>query len=253
MARNRLSSVGNAARLLRMFTARTPTWGVSELAEATGQSTSTVHRVLATLTDEGLLQQDPDDGRYRLGLAMFDIIAAVPTQRSLHEAVLLPMTELRHRTGETVQVAVLDGRHVVYVERLDSPHSLRLFTELGRRNWAHCTSTGKVLLAALTQPALSNVLRNWDLPRVTSHTVTSTAELRQQLVDVRAKGHAVNESESEVGMVSFAAPIRDASGVCVAALSVAGPTGRIGTNHGALIEAVTYMARACSERLGHQR
>lgn len=209
-----------------------------------------MHRILATLADEGVLEQDPEGGRYRLGLAMFDMIAAVPTQRSLHEAVLLPMTELRHRTGETVQVSVLDGREVVYVERLDSPNSLQVFSHLGRRNWCHCTSTGKVLLAALSAQRLTALLRDWTPPKVTAHTITQTTLLRRDLADVRERGYAVNREESEIGMVSIAAPVRNAAGACVAALSVAGPTQRLTEHEDRFASAVVLMARACSERLG---
>ena len=141
-----LGSVANAARVLKSFTPTDREWGVSDLARHLDIAKSTAHRLLATLTDEGLLEQDPATGRYRFGLAVFDLAAAAQSV-DLHEAVMAPMTELRNRTGETVQVAVLDGREVVYVERLDSPNTLRLFLEVGRRNSAHTTGCGKALLA----------------------------------------------------------------------------------------------------------
>ena len=119
---------------------------MTDLARRLGIAKSTAHCLLATLTDEGLLEQDPATGRYRLGLVVFDLAAAAQSV-DLHEAVLSPMTELRNRTGETV--AVLDGREVVYVERLDSPNTLRLFLEVGRRNSAHSTGCGKALPAFL--------------------------------------------------------------------------------------------------------
>ena len=251
VAKNRLSSVANAARLVKAFTSAHPSWGVTELARHLGQSTSSVHRILATLTDEGLLEQDPTSGRYRLGLTMFDLAAAVPTQRGLHEAVLLPMTELRNRTGETVQVGVLDGRQVVYVERLDSPKTLRFFTTLGRRNHAHCTGSGKALLA-FSPPALSDrILRGWDLPSLTEHTITSVAALKEQLAQIRRRGYAENRHESEVGVVSIAAPIRDGGGTTVAALSAAGPAERFDENHDQIANTVVVLARATSRRLGY--
>ena len=252
MSRNRLSSVAKAARLLKLFTTKHPSWGVSELARATSQSTSTVHRLVATLTDEGLLEQSAETGRYRLGLALFDMAAAVPTHRSLHEAVMMPMTELRHRSGETVQVGVLDGRQVVYVERLDSPNTLRFFVELGRRNHAHCTGSGKVLLAHLPLARRTELLRGWELPELTSHTITSTDDLARQLTTIRRQGYAENRHESEIGVCSIAAPIRDESGVCVAAMSVAGPIERIDGQRDALVDAVMYFARLASRQLGHQ-
>jgi len=189
--------------LLKAFTASHPTWGVTELSQHLEVSKSSVHRILATLLDEGILDQDVDSGRYRVGLVMFDLAAAVPTQRNLHEAVLLPMIELRNRTGETVQVGVLDWRQVVYVERLDSPHTLRMFTDLGRRNHAHCTGSGKALLAFASPAQQARILKGWELPRKTEHTITSTDVLRADLASIRQTGYAENRHESEIGVVSL--------------------------------------------------
>lgn len=251
MPGNRLSSVSNAARLLKAFTAANPTWGVSDLARHAGVNKSTVHRILSTLTDEGLLEQDPDSGRYRVGLAMFDLAAAVPTQRGLHEAVLSPMTDLRNITGETVHVAVLDGRQVVYVERLDSPNTLRLFAEIGRRNDAHCTSTGKVLLAFSVPERRHRLLKDWELQAHTDHTITSIPRLVAELDAIRKAGHAVNRHESEIGVTSIAAPIRDHSGVTVAAISTAGPSQRIDSARMEFTNAVVDAAMSASRRLGY--
>ena len=250
MSRNRLSSVASAVAVLKAFTSATPDWGVSDLAASVGQSKSSVHRILSTLTDEGLLEQDSTSGRYRLGLALFDLAAAVPSQRSLHEAVLLPMTDLRNSTGETVQVGVLDGRQVVYVERLDSPNTLRLFTELGRRNDAHCTGSGKALLAFLPKPQLDKLLKGWDPPRQTEHTIVSRTALVAEFERIRRAGFAENRQESEIGVVSIAAPIRDESGTTIAAMSVAGPADRMDHRRDQVADNVMTMALATSRRLG---
>ncbi len=252
MARNRLSSVARAVAVLKAFTSATPNWGVSDLAAHVGQSTSSVHRILSTLTDEGLLEQDPKTSRYRLGLALFDLAAAVPSQRTLHEAVLLPMTDLRNITGETVQVGVLDGRQVVYVERLDSPNTLRMFTELGRRNDAHCTGSGKALLAFLGSEQLDKLLKGWTLPEQTMHTITTHQALVDELHVIRTAGFAENREESEIGVVSIAAPIRDDAGTTVAAMSVAGPAGRMDGDRDQLIETVMAMAFGASRRMGYR-
>ncbi|WP_420450202.1 IclR family transcriptional regulator [Ilumatobacter sp.] len=252
MSRNRLASVASAVAVLKAFTSTSPEWGVSDLSAAVGQSRSSVHRILSTLTDEGLLEQDSRSGRYRLGLALFDLAAAVPSQRSLHEAVLLPMTDLRNKSGETVQVGVLDGRQVVYVERLDSPNTLRLFTQLGRRNDAHCTGTGKVLLAFLPKTELERLLRGWTPPRQTEHTIVGRTALTAELTLVRTNGFAENRQESEVGVVSIAAPIRDDTGSTIAAMSVAGPADRMDQRRDQLADAVVTLALATSRRLGYR-
>ena len=249
-SRNRLSSVANAARVLKAFSASNLTWGVADLAAHLGLSTSSTHRILSTLADEGILDQDDATGRYRMGLTAFDIVAAMPKQRSLHEAVLVSMTELRARSGETVQVGVLDGHEVVYVERLESPHTLRVFTELGRRAPAYRTSSGKAILAFTPARQRNDLLENWQLDAVTEYTITDPDELRSQLRSIRKCGYAENRQESEMGVVSVAAPIRNESGNAVASLSLAGPTERMDPKRTVYIEAVVVLARAVSLQMG---
>lgn len=250
MSKNRLGSVKNAARTLKAFSAQHPTWGVAELAEHLSLSTSTTHRLLSTLADEGVLEQDPETSRYRLGLSVFDLAAAMPKQRTLHEAVLVSMTELRSRTGETVQVAVLDGRDVVYVERLDSPSTVEVFTQVGRRNSAHRTSTGKALLAHIPSNHRDRLLKGWVLEPKTEHTITDLSVLREELLRVKTRGYAENRHESELGIISIAAPIRDSSGYAVAALSIAGSGERIDANRSMYVEAVVVLARTVSVQMG---
>ena len=249
-SRNRLNSVRNAARILKSFTPDQPNWGVSDLARHLDLSTSSTHRLLSTLADEAVLEQDRETGRYRLGLSVFDLAAAIPSQRSLHEAVLVSMTELRSRTGETVQGGVLDGREVVYVERPDSPNTLRVFTKLGRRAHAHCTSSGKALLAFSPKDQRERTLAGWELPQRTEFTITDVDVLRKDLAQVRRRGHAENRQESELGVVSIAAPIRDNGGSVVASLSLAGPSERMDPNHQAYADAVKAFARNVSIQLG---
>ena len=250
MSKNRLSSVANAARVLKSFSARNPTWGVSGLAEELGLSTSTVHRLLSTLADEGVLDQDETSGKYRLGLSVFDMAAAMPKQRTLHEAVLVSMTELRHRTGETVQVGVLDRSEVVYVERLDSPNTLRVFSQLGRRAAVHRTSSGKAIVAFLARGERDRLLNGLTLDRATEFTITDPVKLREELALTRRRGYAENRQESELGVVSVAAPIRDASGDAVAALSLAGPAERMDEKRDTYAEAVMVLSRTVSTQMG---
>lgn len=245
-----LSSVRNAARLLKEFSSKDRDFGVSELARRLGLGKSTVHRLLVTLAAEHLVEQDADTGRYRLGLAIYDLGAAVATGLDLHEAVMPPMEQLRAATGETVHVAVLDGREVVYIERLDSPNTLRLFLEVGRRNWAHCTGTGKLLLAYLPSFELERLLDGWELPGVTDRSITDHDRLRRELKEIRSRGFAHNIGESENGVLSVAAPIRDATGRVRAALSVAGPAPRMDPILDQVTLAVREMAAVASRRLG---
>lgn len=248
--RRTLSSVGNAARLLKQFSSIERDLGVTDLAVRLGLGKSTVHRLLTTLQSEQFIEQDPVTGRYRLGLAMFELGAAASASTTLHQAVLMPMAALRVRTGETVHAAVLDEREVVYVERLESPHTLRLFLEVGRRNDAHSTATGKCLLAHLDDAHLSRLLDGWDLAAKTEYTITDEHELRRQLRSIRRQGYALNLHESEVGILSVAAPIREQGGQVVAALGVAGPAPRLEPSLDNITRGVMEAAAMASRRIG---
>ncbi len=251
---SRLSSVQNAARLLKELGSAEGELGVSELSRRLGLGKSTVHRLLATLTGERILEHNPATGTYRLGLVVYELGARVSMHRVLHDAATTVIEELRNATNETIQVAVLDGREVVYVERLESPHTLRLFGRIGHRMPAHSTSTGKVLLAFLSQERLEVLLREWPLERRTPQTITEHPQLLAELALVRTRGWAENLGESEVGVSSVAAPIRNARGEVIAAVSAAGPTMRVSGDslRGFFRASVVNAADAISARLGHR-
>jgi DNA-binding IclR family transcriptional regulator len=136
-----LSTVRNAARLLKVFRSREADLGVSELARRLGLGKSTVHRMLTTLVAEGLIEQNPRTGGYRLGIVMFELGQAVRVHMDLHAAVGPVLGELRAQTGESPRSGCLTGTGRTWTGW--RAHSLRLFTETGRRVPVHCTSSGR--------------------------------------------------------------------------------------------------------------
>ncbi len=247
-----LSTVRNAARLLKVFRSREADLGVSELARRLGLGKSTVHRMLTTLVAEGLIEQNPRTGGYRLGIVMFELGEAVRVHMDLHAAAGQVLGELRAQTGESSQVGVLDGHEVVYVDRLESAHSLRLFTETGRRVPVHCTSSGKVLLAYLPEARRQALLRAAaPLTPLTPHTITDPSHLAAELDRVRRRGWAEAVNEREIGVASIAAPLRDVSGEVVAAISIGVPLARCSVMAlRRLAPVIMEAAEAASRRLG---
>jgi IclR family transcriptional regulator, KDG regulon repressor len=246
-----LSTVRNAARLLKVFRSRETDLGVSELARRLGLGKSTVHRLLTTLASEGLIEQNPHTGGYRLGLMMFELGQAVRVHMDLHAAVGQVLGDLRAQTGESSQVGVLDGHEVVYVDRLESAHSLRLFTETGRRVPVHCTSSGKVLLAHLPEARRHAVLRAIPLTALTPHTITDRDRFAAELARVRRRGWAEAVNEREIGVASIAAPIRGVGGEVVAAISIGVPLARCSVMAlRRLAPTIMEAAEAASRRLG---
>jgi IclR family KDG regulon transcriptional repressor len=246
-----LSSVGNAARLLKVFLSRERELGVSELARRLDLGKSTVHRVLGTLAAEGLIEQNAVTGNYRLGLVMFELGEAVRVHMDLHAAGGPVLAALREQTRESCQIGILDGTEVVYVDRLESPQTLRLFTETGRRVPVHCTSSGKILLAHLDDRELDAVLALAPLTALTPRTITDPAVLRAELVTARRRGWAEAVEEREVGVASIAAPVRGAQGEVVAAISIGAPTARLGQAARRRLAPILLEAgEAASRRLG---
>ncbi|GAB6984001.1 IclR family transcriptional regulator [Nocardioides pyridinolyticus] len=217
----RLSSVAAAARILREFGKHSTQLGVTQLAHRVGVGKSTAHRVIWTLVQEGLLEKVEETGLFRLTATMRSLGASAETAQRLHEASTLPLDHLRAVTSGTMHIGILDGHDVLYVERREGPGAIPVFREVGARNAAHATSSGKVLLAFLPPDQQKRTVSEMRLSAKTPRTITTTAALLEELATIRRQGFAENRGESEPGMCSIAAPIRDPLGRVVASVSIA--------------------------------
>lgn len=217
----RLSSVATAARILREFDKHSTQLGVSQLARSVGVGKSTAHRVIWTLVEEGLLEKVEETGLFRLTTTMRSLGTSAETAQRLHEAGTMPLDALRNRTAGTLHIAILDGDDVLYVERREGPGAIQVFRALGSRIPAYRTSSGKVMLAYLPDDQRRQALETIRLTARTSRTITSRTAFLAELEQVRRQGFAENRGESQVGMCSIAAPVRDRMGRVVASVSVA--------------------------------
>ena len=248
----RAPAVLHAVRLLEAFVDGPAEYGISELSRQAGLSKSTVHRLVTTLVEVGWLERNPTTDKYRLGLKLFELGSAVAARLEVRECALPVMHDLMQRVGEAVHLAILDGDHVVYVAKVESQHAIRLFTQVGGHGPAHCIGVGKVLLAHAPAAVVEQVMAA-GLPAFTPHTITEPAALRAHLADVRRQGYALNLEESELGLVSVAAPVRDHSGAVVAGLSVAGPSQRLpAAKLPGLIAQTVEAADEVSRRMGYR-
>lgn len=246
-----LSTVTNTLTLMQAFTYDEPVLGVSDLARRLGLGKSTVHRMLTTLLAEGFVAKTPDD-RYRLGFKLYELGQQVVNGLELREVAHPFLEALRNESKETTHLAVLDGPEVIYLERIESPSTLRLFGRIGRRMPAHTTSSGKALLAfspyAVTEEVLAVGLR-----RMAPRSITTKSVFLKALDEVRTQGYAVSYEESEVGVTSVGAPVFGHDGSVIAAVSVAGPSLRINReNTPSFVRMVRRTAAAISQGMGHR-
>jgi IclR family transcriptional regulator, KDG regulon repressor len=250
--RGRLSSVAMAVRLMKAFSDGEAEIGVSALAARLGIAKSTVHRLASTLVAEGMLEQNPETGRYRLGIALFGLGALVRRRMNLSTEAKPFLFELRERTNETVLLAIPADGEVMYVYNLESTQAIRMRSDIGVRQPAWCTAVGRAIFAFKAEAAIARLVSGPLAPR-TPRTLTDPVALRAALAEVRRLGYAIEDEESEAGMRCVAAPVRDASGEVVAAVGVAGPVQRLSLERLAEIAApVTETAAAIAARLGYQ-
>ncbi|HVX92475.1 MAG TPA: IclR family transcriptional regulator [Xanthobacteraceae bacterium] len=250
--KNRLSSVATAFHLLKAFSEAEVEIGISTLAKRLGVAKSTVHRLAVTLVSEGMLEQNPDNGRYRLGLALFRLGALVRQRMDMATEARAHLFALREKTNETVHLAVLDGTEIMYVYNMESTHAIRMRSDIGVRKPAYCTAEGQAILAFRPPEVVDKVLRK-GLPARTPQTITDPAKLRKVLDVVRQRGCAIEDEESEIGMRCIAAPIRDDAGEVVAAVGIAGPVSRLSKKAlTAFMPDVIETAASISARLGHR-
>ncbi len=219
-ARPPVSVVGRVMSILRCFDANN--CQQLTLAEVTAISRlpkATVHRLLGSLSEWGMIERT--DTGFRLGIQLFELGMRVPRQISLRDIALPHLLDLHEATKETVQLAVLDGRDMLFLAKSPRADGPRSRSRIGGRVPAHCTAVGKALLAFADPTAVQSVLEG-PMRRCTPYTVTAPGLLARQLKTVRetALGHAYEESM--IGIACVASPVFDAQERVVAAISITG-------------------------------
>jgi IclR family pca regulon transcriptional regulator len=218
-------SLERGLAILSSFREARPALGVAELARELELSRSTTHRYVATLASLGYLQQDAATRKYRLGPRVLDLGFSAINSMEIRELAAPHLRHLSDQTGHTVNMAVLDGVDIVYVERITSSHPeqrrVDLDLHVGSRLPAYCTSLGKVLLAYLPVADCKSVLDRVEFARRGPNTIVARKPLLAELARVRAAGLAVNNEELAYGLRSIAAPVRSHSGAVVAAINLA--------------------------------
>ncbi|NJQ06803.1 IclR family transcriptional regulator [Streptomyces lonarensis] len=196
--------------------------GLSELASSSGLPLPTIHRLMRTLVACGYVRQQPNR-RYALGPRLIRL--GESAARPLATWARPHLARLVEETGETANMALLDGDEAVYVAQVPSRHSMRMFTEVGRRVHPHATGVGKALLTQRSDDDVRALLARTGMPAATDRTLTDADTLVGELATARVAGYAVDDNEQEIGVRCIAVPVPDSP--TPAAISVSGPAGRI--------------------------
>ncbi|WP_404823980.1 IclR family transcriptional regulator [Nonomuraea gerenzanensis] len=242
-----MQSVERALDVLEALAEHGGEAGLSEIAARTGLPYGTIHRLLQTLLARGYVRQE-SDRRYALGGGLVRLGGIA--QSMVGEWAQPYLTRMVELSGETANLAVLEGDFIVYVAQVPSPRRLRMFAEVGRRVLPHSTAVGKVLLAGRPASEAVAVFERTGMPRRTPNTITDVSAMLAELGLVRSRGWAMDLGEEELGVHCLAVPVQDGDRV-VAAMSVSGPAERIDAlNRDDLAERMRKIALDFGNELG---
>ncbi|MFI6686374.1 IclR family transcriptional regulator [Streptomyces sp. NPDC050485] len=247
-------AVARAMDVLELFLESEGSLSAPDVTRRLQLPRTTVHELLTTLAARSYLAPVPEQpGRYRLGVRTYQLGSRYAEQLDLAAEGQQVAREVAETCDETVHVAILEDADVIYIAKVDSTHAVRMVSAAGRRLPAHCTSVGKMLLAALPEAELDARLAGRELIAMTPASITDPDALRAALVEIRARGVAVEHQESNPDVSCVAAPVRDGAGRVVAALSVSVPMIRWSEEREAELAGLAEKgAGDLSVRLGHR-
>ncbi|RZU75536.1 IclR family transcriptional regulator [Micromonospora kangleipakensis] len=217
-----VQSLERAFELLEIMADAGGVIGLSRLAQESGLALPTIHRLIRTLVDLGYVRQEPSR-QYSLGPRLIRLGDSASHLLGTWSRPYL--SRLVDALGESANLAMLDGDRVVYVAQVQSRQSMRMFTEVGRRVYPHCTAVGKALLAHLPPSDVHTLLERTGMPAQTEHTITEPRRFAEEIDRVRAQGYAMDDGEQEIGVRCVAVPVLGTSNRL--AVSVSGPAPRM--------------------------
>jgi len=200
---------------------------LSDLAVRTGLSTSTVHRLLATLEKRRFVQFDRDESKWHVGAQSFAVGATFTRRRNFAAQAMPYLRKLRDQTRETANLAVVDDQSIIVLTRMESREIMRSLTKVGGRVAMVASGVGKAVLATYSDEDVNAIICRQGMPRLTEKSIVRPSELFRELETIRRQGYAVDDEEARMGLRCVAAVVYNDCGEPLAAISVSGMTSRL--------------------------
>lgn len=202
--------------------------GLLELSKALNLNKSTVHRILNSLICMDYARQDAESLKYSLTFKFCGISSQILAQNNMIDLARPHLKELSNQTAETVHFVQLDGRHAVYIDKVESfRSSVRLVSRIGKSVPLYCSGVGKALLADMSDDKIKDIWEKSHIKRLTEHTITDFEEFRKTITQIRQNGYALDNEENELGVRCIAVSIKDFRGKPAYAISVSAPRDRM--------------------------
>ena len=244
-----VQSVSRAMDILNCFEGNNTELGITEIANSLMLSKSTIYGLVNTLLTGGYLEQNKENKKYRLGIRLFELGNLVQRRMDLRNEARRYCLELAEAYKYTIHLAAHYKGEIIYIDKVDMPDAVIVYSQIGKRAPMHCTGVGKAMLAYLPSAYLDQYVFNKELIKLTDRTIISKEELIKELEKVRQQQYSIDDEEIEVGLRCVAAPILDHNGDPLAAISISAPTARLPYD---IIEKAAQDVRQQAQRISYR-
>lgn len=245
-----MTSVHKAIRILREFSQNEPELGISQLSRRLGIAKSTVSRLIHILCAENMVVQNPETRKYHLSLTAFEIGSVVYNEMELCQIAFPMLKKMLSTVQAAIQMVTYDNGGIIYLVKLPEHRDGKILNVMGKRVPAHCTASGKVMLAFQDEHEINRVMSH-NLKAFTHKTITCPDKLRLELQTIRKRGYAVSHDEFNQGMSSVAVPVFNDYDAIIASICILRPTGQItDANIPPLLKEMKMYSRLITEQLG---
>jgi len=215
-----IQSVDRALQILDLFDDQNKEIKITDISARTGLNKSTLHALLKTLQARGYIDQNEDNGRYRLGMKLVERGNFVISSIDIRTVCNRFLVDLSAQTGQTTHLGILDGGHGVYIDKVEGQAAIITYSRIGRRLPLHCTAMGKVLVAYQDEKTRKRILQGYSFDAMTSRSITSEQAFEEELTKILEQGYAIDDQEHVKGVRCTAVPIFDHKGKITAAISL---------------------------------
>ncbi len=222
-----VQSVDRALSLLELLAKYEDGLGLMELSYQSNLTKSTVHRLLHTLIENGYVKQNEENGPYHLTLKMFQLGVKTVERMDILKISRPYLQRLKDRFGEVIHLVIRDDQEIVYIDKVETDHTIRMYSNIGKRGTLYSTSVGKAMLAYSHDDILHELWNNMHIEQKTEYTITTWLEFLKEIQRIRKNGYALDQEENELGVKCIGVAILDYTGLPVGAISVSGPIQRM--------------------------
>lgn len=215
-----VQSVDRALEIIDILQDEPQGLGVTSLSKKMGVSKSTIYRLLSSLLNKEYVRKNRETQKYHLGLRLMQLGQTVTNQIDIRQIASPVMERLVQDTGETVHLVVQNGNEIVYIDKIESQATIRMFSNIGKRAPMHCTGVGKAILSGLSDEKVENIIKENGLKKFTNNTITDPQVLKEHLNEIQMAGYSIDDEEHEMGIKCAASPIFNFKGEVVAGISV---------------------------------